>query len=57
MLTFYKIENKIVLEKPVQKEITKCSSGETEINPDNYIKNKTVCRARQNEIMRNRCEK
>ena len=52
MLPYYEIENNVVVEKPVQKEIKKCSKRETEKNLDNYIKNKTICRACHNENMK-----
>ena len=39
-------------EKLVQYKI--CSKCEAEINPDNYIKNKTICRKCHNENMRKR---
>ena len=50
-------EDFVIIEKPVQKEVKKCSKCETEINPDNYIKNRTICRACHNENMRNRRKK
>ena len=54
---FKKIENNIIIEKPVQKEMKKCSKCETEKNPNNYIKSKTFCRIFHNENMRNRRKK
>ena len=54
MLPYYETENNIVIDKPVQKPIKRCSKCETEINTKNYIKNKTICRACHNENMRNR---
>ena len=45
MLPSYKTEDNVIIEKPVRKEIKKCSICENEKNPDNYIKNKTICRA------------
>ena len=53
MLPYYQIENNIVEEKPVKK----CSKGEIEINPNSYIKNKTICTMCHNENMRNRRNK
>ena len=57
MLPYYKTEDNVIIEKPVQKEIKKCNKCETEKNPDNYIKNKTFYRACRNENMRNQREK
>ena len=54
MLPYYQTENNIVKEKPVKKPIKKCSKCENGINPDNYIKNKTICRECHNENMRKR---
>ena len=49
MLPYYETENNIVIDKPVQKPIKKCSKCETEINTENYIKNNIVCRAWHNK--------
>ena len=54
LLPYYKIENNIVIDKPVQKPIKRCSKCETEINTENCIKNKTICRACHKENMRKR---
>ena len=54
MLPYYETENDVFEEKPVRKPIKKCSRCEIEINPDNYIKNKTLCRHCHNENMRKR---
>ena len=54
MLLYYKIEDIVVVEKPVQKEIKNCSKCELGITPNNYIKNKTICRMCHNENMRKR---
>ena len=50
MLPYYQTEDDVVKEKPVKK----CSKCENGINPDNYIKNKTICRKCHNENMRKR---
>ena len=50
MLPYYETENNIVIDKPVQKPIKKCSKCETEINTEIYIKNNIVCRACHNKI-------
>ena len=50
MLPYYKVENNIVIDKPIKR----CSKCKTEINTENYIKNKTICRACHNENMRKR---
>jgi len=58
MLPYYQIENNFVEEKPDRiKQIKKCSKCEIEINPNNYIKNKTICRNCHNQNMRNRRNK
>ena len=54
MLPYYQTEDNNVKEKPVKKPIKKCSKCENGINPDNYIKNKTICRECHNENMRKR---
>ena len=54
MLPYYETEDNIVIDKPVQKPIKRCSKCETEINFKNYVKNKTICRACHNENMRKR---
>ena len=54
MLPYYQTEDNVVKENPVRKPIKKCSKCENEINPDNYIKNKTICRECHNENMRKR---
>ena len=54
MLPYYQTEDNVVKEKPVKKPIKKCSKCENEINHDNYIKNKTICRECHNENMRKR---
>ena len=54
MLPYYQTEDDVVKEKPVKNTIKKCSKCEKGINPDNYIKNKTICRACHNENMRKR---
>ena len=50
MLPYYQAEDDVVKGKPVKK----CSKCENGISPDNYIKNKTICRKRHNENMRKR---
>ena len=52
MLPYYQTEDDIVKEKPVKNTIKKCSKCENVINPDNYIKHKTICRKCHNENMR-----
>ena len=54
MLPYYQTEDNVVKEKPVKKPIKKCSKCKNEINPDKYIKNKTICRECHNENMKNR---
>ena len=54
MLPYYETENKIVIDKPVQKPIKRCSKCETALNIEKYIKKKTICRACHNENMRKR---
>ena len=54
MLPYYERENNIVIDKPVQKPIKRCSKCETEMNIEIYNKNKTICRACHNENMRKR---
>ena len=54
MLPYYQTEDNIVTEKPVKDTIKKCSKCENVINPDNCIKNKTICRQCHNQNMRNR---
>ena len=54
MLPYYETENNIVIYKPVQKPIKRCSKCETELNTEKYIKNKTICRACHNEKLRKR---
>ena len=57
MLPYYQIENDVVVERPIKKVAKKCTKCEMEINPENYIKKKTICRACHNENMRNRRKK
>ena len=52
MLPYYQIENNVVEEKPVKRENKKCRKCEIEINLNNYMKNKTICKACHNENMR-----
>ena len=42
MLPYYEAEGNVIIEKPVQKPMKRYSKCETERNPDNYIKNKTI---------------
>ena len=57
MLPYYQIEDDVVKEKPLKNPIKKCTKCENLINPDNYIKNKTICRLCHNENMTNRRNK
>ena len=54
MLPYYETEINIVIDKRVQKQIERCSKGKTEINTENYIKHKTICKACHIENMRQR---
>ena len=54
MLPYYQTEDDVLKEKPVKNPIKNCTKCENLINPDNYIKNKTICRLCHNENMRNR---
>ena len=54
MLPYYQTKDNVVKEKPVKNPIKKCSKCDNGINPDNYIKNKTICRKCHNENMRSR---
>ena len=45
MLPYYETENNIVKDKSVPKPNKRCSKYETEINTENYNKNKTIYRA------------
>ena len=54
MLPYYQTEDIVVKEEPVKKQIKKCSKFEIDLNPDNCIKNKTICRECHNENMRKR---
>ena len=47
MLPYYESEENIQEEKTVQYK--NCSKCETKMNPDKFIKNKTICRKCQNE--------
>ena len=57
MLPYYKIEDIVVENKPIKREVKRCSKCQTEICPDNYIKNKTICRQCKNQDMRDRRNK
>ena len=52
MLPYYELEENIQEEKTVQLE--SCCKCDTDINPDNYNKNKTIRRKCRNENMRKR---
>ena len=54
MLRYCETVNNLVIDKPVQKPLKRCTKCKTEINTENYIKNKTICRACHNENMRKR---
>ena len=54
MLPYYQTEDDVVKQKPDKKNNKNCSKCENGINPDNYIKNKTICRKCHNESMRKR---
>ena len=54
MLAYYQTEDNVVKDKPVKNTIKRCSKCENIINPDNFIKNKTICKQCHNQNMRNR---
>ena len=43
LIPYYKTDDIVMEEEPVQNQIKKYSKCEIEINPDNYLKNKTIC--------------
>ena len=59
MLPYYVEEKEdiVEIENVIQEDVKKCSKCEVEINPHNYITNKSICRKCHNENMRNRRKK